>query len=388
MPHRTASPARRHVVKAGLGSLLGAALGGAGRAETPTVPSLDAAGLAAMRGRVPALAGLLVTPEGTANAVISGVRRQGQPEPATLDDLWHIGSCTKAMTAALYARFVEQGRVRFDTPVATLCRALAPNMHPDWAGRTAADVMAHGAGLTDAAMGVGWLLTARGSRDALPVQRAALVAKALERPPARQGAGGFAYANMNFVLIGAALEALTGTAWETLVAREIWAPLGMTSGGFGAPTGAEPWGHARALFGRVTPVEPDAWADNPAALGPAGTVHVSLPDWARFVRPFLTPARDARGFLSASSLTTLLTPRVPMTAGEPLSKGGAALGWLVGEAASGERVINHAGSNTVWLAQVDILPARERATLVAANLGPPAADAPVQALARALRQVA
>ena len=50
-----------------------------------------------------ALAAGVVTREGLAWSAVRGVRRFGGDDPATLDDRWHLGSNTKAMTAALYA---------------------------------------------------------------------------------------------------------------------------------------------------------------------------------------------------------------------------------------------------------------------------------------------
>jgi CubicO group peptidase (beta-lactamase class C family) len=55
------------------------------------------------------LAGLVSDGARTLRVVSEGHRRRGSPEPVAPGDLWHIGSNTKAMTAALYARLVEQG---------------------------------------------------------------------------------------------------------------------------------------------------------------------------------------------------------------------------------------------------------------------------------------
>jgi D-alanyl-D-alanine carboxypeptidase len=62
--------------------------------------------------------------------------------------------------------------------------------------------------------------------------------------------------------------------------------LGMTTAGFGPPGKAgavdEPWGHAVKDKGKLVPLSPTADADNPAVLGPAGTVHCTVGDWARY----------------------------------------------------------------------------------------------------------
>jgi hypothetical protein len=56
---------------------------------------------------VPALAGAVVTPEGLPLLEAAGLRRRNASETVTTGDLWHLGSNTKAMTAALYGRLLD-----------------------------------------------------------------------------------------------------------------------------------------------------------------------------------------------------------------------------------------------------------------------------------------
>src|SRR5262245_32125177 len=58
--------------------------------------------------KMPAMAAALVTSRGVEMIGAVGVRKAGFPDAVTLDDLWHLGSDTKAMTATLIARLVER----------------------------------------------------------------------------------------------------------------------------------------------------------------------------------------------------------------------------------------------------------------------------------------
>ena len=79
----------------------------------PTDAAAEAALDAVFAGAAPpALAAGIVTREGLGWAGVRGVRRAGTEDAATLDDRWHLGSNTKAMTAAVFARLVDQGRAR------------------------------------------------------------------------------------------------------------------------------------------------------------------------------------------------------------------------------------------------------------------------------------
>ena len=51
------------------------------------------------------------------DTAVAGVRARGSTNPVRLDDLWHIGSLTKAMTATLAARLVERGVLGWGTTV-------------------------------------------------------------------------------------------------------------------------------------------------------------------------------------------------------------------------------------------------------------------------------
>ena len=89
------------------------------------------------------------------------------------------------------------------------------------------------------------------------------------------------YSNQGYAIVGAMLEKLTGTPWETLITERLFKPLHMDSAGFGPPGTIggmdQPWGHIRKLAITV-PLQ----ADNPPAIAPAGRVHCSLDDLARF----------------------------------------------------------------------------------------------------------
>ena len=131
----------------------------------------------------------------------------------------------------------------------------------------------------------------------LPAQRSEATATALARAPRRPGR--FRDSNLGYVVIGAAIERIAGAPYEQALATHVLEPLGIASGGFGAPPAIR--GH-RAH----TPAPPDdPRADNPPVMGPAGRLHLTLQDWARFQQVFLT---EGGGFLAPASVERLLTP--------------------------------------------------------------------------------
>lgn len=295
----------------------------------------------------------IVRPGGIAGLMLSGRTRLDGGRTLSPVDRWHIGSNTKAMTAALYARLVEQGRCRWDASVAESFGRIVANKA--WSTITVRQLMAHSAGLTDAAIDTAWLIARH--RDTRPVrlQRAEFAQAVLAAPPAGTP-GRFAYGNANYLLLGATIEAVTDRDWEAVMASELFEPLGIASAGFGAPPADGPWGHAEGPSGFV-PVDPAGIADNPAALGPAGRVHLALGDYARFLSLYLG---EGRPLLRPSTLATLLTP----------SGGGAyAGGWSIDKAGPRGPSLTHEGSNTFWHAIAVVSPSRNVAHAAIVNQG-------------------
>lgn len=320
---------------------------------------------------IPALGGAIVTGDGLLWSGVSGVRRQGSPDPVTLSDRWHLGSNTKAMTAVLYAGLVEDGRAAWGATVPQLFPDI--DLDPAWASTTVEQLMGHRAGILDQAVMMGWMGPAWAPGADVRDLRTGLARSVLGAPPV--GApGAFSYSNAGYILAGAAIERITGEPWEATMRRDLFDRLGMSSAGFGPPLADNAWGHQGTPLTAKDPTT--LGADNPPGLGPAGTVHATLEDYARFLRLFLT---EGGGWLSGEAMQTLATPVAGP--GQPY-----ALGWgvMTGQPWSGVRsALTHDGSNTLWLARAVVAPSRGAAAICVANAAEPARPA-IDGLTRAL----
>jgi len=304
---------------------------------------------------------------------VAGVRRRGGPERITLDDQFHLGSCTKAMTATLVAMLIEEGRLNWTSTLGEILTDTVKDMHPAWQRVTLKHVLAHRAGLRrDPERSLSQRLVC--GKTALPRQRREIAGDALSRPPKYHPGSKAAYSNLGYIIAGSVLENLTGRAWEDLMSERLFQPLGVTTGGFGPPGSAgqanQPWGHSWFLGKPLDPGNPSA--ELPRFYGPAGLVHMSVPDWAKFISLHLRgdPANPHRQ-------TVLLRPETfaemhPVTPPKTYSAG-----WVVSPAAwakgtrSGDtgRRLWHGGSNGRWNCVVGMAPEIESAVLVACNRG-------------------
>ena len=312
------------------------------------------AGIVASR-KVPAAGGAIVTRNGLKAIGVAGNRRHGTKMAVTISDRWHLGSDTKAMTAMLTAILADRKVIGWTETIPQVFPELAKTMKAPFKQVTVEMLLAHRGGLLSSETPYTGLpsLTDNMTVDLL---RYRFVKAVLERPPA-QAVGSFTYSNVGYIIVGAMLERRTGKTWEQLMAQEIFKPLGITNAGFG-PLGSggvpyDPAGHYEDATGRHAVL-----TDNPAAHGPAGTVHMDLEGWARFLRVYLNGS-EANLTLSRLAMARLTTPY----AGRGESYGA---GWFINRE---EGRLSHAGTNGSWYALATVYLNQGYATLAATNLG-------------------
>ena len=368
-------------------------------AATPPDAASLAPSLQPMLARygLPALAAAVVQDGRVIAAGAVGTRRWGTDTPVTLDDAFHIGSDTKAMTSLLVAMLVEEGKLRWDTTVAEAFPDLAAGMDAGLRGVTLTQLLSHTGGLPsdnevfDRLLGQSYLQS--GNLDAL---RYWLVRQWSTQPLASPPGSRFAYSNMGYTMVGAAAERAAGSTWEELVATRIFGPLGLATAGFGP---AARLGRVDATLGHI--IRPDGTpeamlagpnGDNPLIIGPAGTVHLSVLDFATWAGWHAGVGKRDPALVRSETLRRLhtqviaLPPRPDAAPGTP-GQGGYALGWgLLEHPWSSERFLQHAGSNTLNLAMVLVQPGRDFAMVMQTNIAGTRADAALKALAKALYQ--
>jgi CubicO group peptidase (beta-lactamase class C family) len=304
---------------------------------------------------VPAIAGAIVTVDGLKTSGVVGVRKSGTEIQATIDDQWHLGSDTKAMTAVLVARLVERKLMRWDMTVAEVFPDLT--IHPDAQAITITHLVNHRAGLPANLL---WgFISMTGS---LQEQRMEAVRQGLAAKPRNPIGTVYEYSNLGYVIVGAMVERTLKSSWEKEIQKEIFDPLGMTSVGFGG-TGTlgkidQPWGHK----GKDRPVVINGPAmDNPQVIGPAGVVHCTIADWAKFIADQLRGEAGMKALLPKETYAFLHSP--------PFG-GEYAYGWVTAQRGwGGGTVITHAGCNTMNYAVAWVAPKRGFAVLVCINQG-------------------
>ncbi len=310
------------------------------------------------RTKFPAFAAAVVRGTNIIAAGVAGVRKVDGTELVTIHDKFHIGSCTKSMTALLAVLLEQKGIIHLTNRVGDVLKEW--NLSSDVNEITLEQLLQNRSGIGSERNPEFWRKAFRDSGPA-PDQRRRFLLGQLKAPLETEPGTKYIYSNYGFALAGSMLETAAGKPWEDLVRSEIFRPLGLTSGGFGPPTHGDavdhPWGHVREEdAARAVPP-----FDNPTAIAPAGAVHLSILDAARYAAFHLAVSQGKVERLKSCQEILYTPPKGLDTT--------YALGWSVQDRpwARG-KTLNHAGSNTMFYMIIWIAPQKNLAWVVATNV--------------------
>jgi len=323
---------------------------------------------------IPAIAAAHVKGDKVVDHAVVGVRRHGSQEAVQPGDLFHVGSLTKSITATLIGRLIEEGKLDWDT---TLARALPDmKMHEAYRDVTLTQLLQHRGGITPALTFDQEELDRLTALGGEPTeQRKAFLSEILMMSPANTPGTKSEYSNAGYALVGYLAERATGKPWAELVSEYVFKPFGLKSAGFGWPaTHARPYQpHGHAGSGDAIQVQPIGEYELGEFLAPAGDVHMSIDDLARFAAFHLAGLRGKDGPLKAATIQRLHTP----APGDDYAGG-----WVIAEF-EGKLMHWHNGSAGTFYALVSVFPEGDEAVVVAMNQ----AD-DVEALARRIAEAA
>lgn len=301
--------------------------------------------------RTPAMGAIIIRDGKVVAAAVTGVRRTDRSAHAQIRDSWIIGSTGKPQTTAMIARLVDRGVLAWDTPLSAMLPELADRMRPEYRAVTLIQLLSHHAGLPENVSDMAFIESFFADRRPLDVQRLAYVARALSEPPAYVPGSDFGYSNSGFLIAAAIAERASGKTYEALMRREVFQPLGMSSAGFGATPAGQPSGHEAGK-----PIGPS----NSVMFAPAGNLHMSLGDWARFCVDQLAGSKGNGKLLSLASYRLMQTAQ---------PNGPTGLDWGIQTSIAGRSgpVLVHGGSDGYWFAYAVLFPASGNGALVIDN---------------------
>lgn len=240
-----------------------------------------------------------------------GELRAGQGEPIDADTLFKIASNSKAMTAAVLARQVDAGLLRWDDPVVRHLPGF--RMADDWVTREmqVRDLLIHNSGLGPGAGDLMlWPSPNRFTREQV-------IEGLRHLQPRWSFRSRYAYDNSLYIVAGEVAAAVAGVPFDALVRREVFAPLGMTRCQAGSwqrdAVGNVAQPHAR-IDGRHVVVRADEATIPDEPMMAAGGLRCSLDDMLRWAQVWLEPdaSQGSAPWLSRTQRDAMWTAHMPM----------------------------------------------------------------------------
>lgn len=304
----------------------------------------------------------------------TGFRAVTSKTPVTINDKYHLGSCTKSMTALLAAIYVHEKKLAYDTTLEQYFKDRNLQIHPKYKQATLEQLLTHRAGVPKKLnMDNLWSQLWKNKTRLAPVkQREMLLHGVLKHPPLFNPGEGYHYSNAGYTIAGIMIERSAKKPWEKELTDRVFKPLGLTSAGFGMPGKPgkldQPLGHRR-IAGQIVPVPKGPQDDNPPAIGPGGTVHMNIHDFARYAHAQILGHNHGALGLPKEAFIKMHT-----AVKDKEGKGDYGHGWGVyprGWAAG--NALSHTGSNTKNYAVMWLAPKKNFAVVVATNIwGDPA----------------
>lgn len=256
------------------------------------------------------------------------IEKNGPDAAITSSTLFHIGSMTKAFTAAVIQSVVDDGLLSWDDTV----KVLMPDF--EWYDKDAGDTLLVKDFLTHRT----GLVAQAGTYIAnLGYNREDIYRMFKYIPTVYAPGEKFAYNNITFIIAARLVEKVTGKSWEDNIRERIFKPLGMDSSVpgskgyldagqnaskahyFGYRKGKDGKGsiYTTTLYGEERALH---WVD---VIGPAGSISSNADDMAKWVRFHLDrgktvktvypDSRDRYAFLDDSIAQNTFFPDLPST---------------------------------------------------------------------------
>jgi len=214
----------------------------------------------------------------------AGTRRSGQNISVTIDDRFHLGSDSKAFTALLAGQFVQAGSLRWTSTFADVFPELKSQMNPEFAKITLEQLLSHSSGLTDMPAIIDLVNRSYQQDGNMDEVRYWMLKQIAPKSLAHPRGSKFDYSNLGYTFAGVMLERVGKKTWEELIEERIIKPMDLKTAGFGPQSSLgkvdAPLGHV-LIDGKPKAMLAGPNGDNPLIIGPAGTMHMSVLDFAK-----------------------------------------------------------------------------------------------------------
>ncbi|QZA77555.1 beta-lactamase family protein [Deefgea tanakiae] len=316
--------------------------------------------------------GVVLVQNDTILSACSGQRRIDAPAFIQNSDSFPLGALSKAVTATLVARWVEQGKLRWDSTLADLLPAWRDQMRTEFQSVTVLQLLQHRAGL---ARGFGDLKysnllamlggnpSANRSTAARWILQQAYIGEVNQRTH---------YSNIGYFIVAIIIELLGSNTYENILQQQLFSELSLhphlsnTSSVQGHQSLKTNW-FSKPRWHKVNKEE----RQDLARLNP--TVRLSQSEYGIFLREHLRGLRGQSTLLSPASFQQLHTPIDHY-----------ALGWSIIRSAEFGPLSVHDSTEDGYTHYTLLMPSQNRAIAILCNAESACSDAKLVKFAESL----
>lgn len=249
---------------------------------------------------IPEISYAVIDSKSTLEIAVLGIHSIDLPDTATLNDRFHIGSNTKAMTGFIIAHYVEKGKLKWTTKFFDLFPEWKAKSKPEYSGISLQDLLTHKAGIQPfQGKGDPQIPAFKGTKAEKRKQFGQFVLTLV--PVKLEGQHSFIYSNAGYTLATLMLEKVTGKSWEQLVEKVFNKDLKLNVK-LSWPENQkqkDTWGHSFEN-GRLIPV-PSTIDYHLDFTEPAGDINIKLKDYIKFIQLNLQGIHGKNNYLKANT---------------------------------------------------------------------------------------
>jgi CubicO group peptidase (beta-lactamase class C family) len=275
-----------------------------------------------------------------------GITSIEKPRPVDENTLFTLASVSKSFTALGILLLRDSGAIDIDKPEVHYLPDFTLADAGDSAKITIRHLLTHTSGIPGA------LAEPQGyfnGPDAMSRMVKDLKGLNLNSPPGKN----FEYSNLNYFLLGAVIEAVSGKPFEDYMDQAVFIPFGLSHTTLDIEQ-AEAWGRAyghQPVFGQVVERSMPVFR----SATPAGWVMSNAVDMGRWLGLFINRGElDGQQMVKRVTIAEMLTPATYYQKDGHIV--GYGMGWLVDTDSNGIKRIWHGGDTPSFLADIIILP--------------------------------
>ena len=249
---------------------------------------------------IPEISYAVIDSKSTLEITALGFHSIELPDTATLNDRFHLGSNTKAMTGFIIAKYVEKGKLEWTTKFFDVFPEWKENSRPEFANITLQYLLSHKAGIQPfQGENDPKIPDSKGTKQEKREQFGQFVLTLEPVFPDEQNP--FIYSNAGYTLATLMLEKKTGKSWEQLVEKVFNKDLKLNVK-FSWPENQrqkDTWGHTYEN-GKLIPV-PSTVDYHLDYTEPAGDLNIKLKDYIKFIQLNLQGLNGVNNYLKADT---------------------------------------------------------------------------------------